>query len=185
MISRIGVRIRELRRKLSRSHLASHLLGRTMPEGEAERPGPIMLQIDGLSRRQLERALRKGNMPFLARLMRKRHFELETFYSGVPSTTPAVQAEIFYRVRQAVPAFEFYQRDSGRIVRMYEAGTAAEIEADLRKRGAMPLLEGGTAYSNVYRAGAGRSRYCPQDLAPHALLRRLHPLKCPPDGARA
>jgi len=51
------------------------------------------------------------------------------------------------------------------------------VEADLRQRGAEPLLEGGHSYSNIYRAGAAFSRYCSQDLAPHTLLERLHPLK--------
>jgi endonuclease/exonuclease/phosphatase family metal-dependent hydrolase len=177
MISRLYVRLRQLRRKLGRSHLAVRLLGLKMAQGEAGMPGLIMLQIDGLSRRQMERAIDDGNMPFLSDLIRRRHFEPETFYSGMPSTTPAVQAEIFYQVRQAVPAFEFYRRESGRTVRMYEADAAADVEADLRQRGAEPLLEGGHSYSNIYRAGAAFSRYCSQDLAPHTLLERLHPLK--------
>ncbi|MFP4069207.1 MAG: endonuclease/exonuclease/phosphatase family protein [Opitutales bacterium] len=177
MISRLSVGFRALRRKLGRSHLAARLLGMPVPEGEADRPGLIMLQIDGLSRKQMERALEKGNLPFLSSLIRRRHFDLETFYSGVPSTTPAVQAEIFYRVRQAVPAFEFYRKESGRIVRMYEAEVAAAVEAELRERGSPPLLKDAHSYSNVYRAGATFTRYCSQDLAPATLLKRLHPLK--------
>lgn len=177
MISSVSVFLRKLRRTLSRSYLAARLFGRKMPEGEAEQPGLIMLQVDGLSRQQLERALVQGNMPFLSNLIRRRHFDLETFYSGMPSTTPAVQAEIFYQVRQAVPAFEFYHKRFDRIVRMYEAETASEVESGLRQDGAEPLLEGGHAYSNVYRGGAALTRYCSQDLAPRTLLRRIHPLK--------
>lgn len=95
MISHIAVRVRWLRRKISRAHWAARLLGIRTPEGEADDPGLIMIQIDGLSRTQLEKAVREGNMPFLARLIRRKHFTLENFYSGVPSTTPAVQGEIF------------------------------------------------------------------------------------------
>ncbi|MEX2606328.1 MAG: glycogen/starch synthase [Kiritimatiellia bacterium] len=43
---------------------------------------------------------------------------VEDFYSGIPSTTPAVQAEIFYGQRTAVPAFHFLQRETGRPVKM-------------------------------------------------------------------
>ncbi len=177
MISQLSVRLRQLRRKLGRSHLAARLLGLRTPEGEADEPGLIMLQVDGLSRRQMERALDAGNLPFLSELLHKRHFDLETFYSGVPSTTPSVQGEIFYQVRQAVPGFEFHRMDSGQTVRMYEPDAAAAIEADLRQRGSQPLLKGGHSYSNIYRAGAAFSRYCSQDLAPQTLLKRLHPLK--------
>ena len=177
MISNIAVRLRWWRRKLSRTHWAALLLGIRTPPGETEEPGLIMIQIDGLSRTQLERALQQGRMPFLARLIRRNHFTLETFYSGVPSTTPAVQGEIFYGVRAAVPGFQFLRRSSGKIFRMYEASSSAEIEEDLQSQGAQPLLKDGHTYSNIYRAGSARSRYCSQDLAPDELLRKLHPLK--------
>ena len=177
MISRIAVRVRWLRRKIGRTHWAALLLGIRTPPGETDDPGLIMIQIDGLSRAQLEHAVKRGNMPFLARLIRRNHFTLENFYSGVPSTTPAVQGEIFYGVRAAVPSFQFLRRDTGKILRMFEAEAAAEIEAELQEKCPDPLLKGGHSYSNIYRAGSLRSRYCSQDLAPDELLRELHPLK--------
>ena len=177
MISHIAVRVRWLRRKISRAHWAARLLGIPTPEGEADDPGLIMIQIDGLSRTQLEKAVREGNMPFLARLIRRKHFTLENFYSGVPSTTPAVQGEIFYGVKAVVPSFQFLRRDQGKILRMFEAEAAAEIEQELLEKCPEPLLKDGHSYSNIYRAGASRSRYCSQDLAPDELLRQLHPFK--------
>ncbi|MEK7953274.1 endonuclease/exonuclease/phosphatase family protein [Luteolibacter soli] len=177
MISRITARVRWLRRVLNRTRLASRLLGVRRPSGEAEHPGLIILQIDGLSRNQFERAIADGNLPFLAKLMRRGHFTLENFYSGVPSTTPAVQGEIFYGVRAAVPGFQFLHRASGQVMRMYEAESAAVIEDELCRRGEKPLLEGGCGYSNIYRAGSTLSRYCSQDLASAEIIRRVNPLK--------
>ncbi|WP_367870884.1 endonuclease/exonuclease/phosphatase family protein [Luteolibacter sp. Populi] len=136
-----------------------------------------MIQIDGLSRTQLERAVQSGRMPFLARLIKRGHFTLENFYSGIPATTPAVQGEIFYGVRAAVPAFQFLHRKSGKVLRMFEAESAALIEKEMLEKCPEPLLKDGHAYSNIYRAGAIRTRYCSQDLAPDELLRRLHPFK--------
>ncbi len=175
MISRFTARVRALRRLSSRAHLAARLLGLPRPVGEAELPGLILIQIDGLSREQLETAMEKGRMPFLSRLHRRGHFSLETFYSGVPSTTPAVQAEIFYGVRCAVPAFQFLHRGTGEIFRMLEATSASQIESELVASGAKPLLEGGSGYSNIYRAGAAFTRYCSEDLAPDEMMRRAHP----------
>src|SRR5690606_16073969 len=40
-----------------------------------------------------------------------------------------------------------------------------------------PLLNGGSAYSNIYRAGAARTRYCARDFAPDEILRHLNPLR--------
>ena len=65
------------------------------------------VQIDGLSREQFERAVAGGRLPFLRRLLRGQGHRLHTFYSGLPSTTPAVQAELYYGERAAVPAFSF------------------------------------------------------------------------------
>lgn len=144
-----------------------------MPAGEADLPGLIILQIDGLSRTQMERALAQGNLPFLARLIRRGHFTLESFYSGIPSTTPAVQGELFYGVRAAVPSFEFLRRRKGKVFRMYDADAAEEIEAGLRELCPDPLLKGGHTYANIYGAGAARSRYCSQDLAPEKFVKRM------------
>lgn len=177
MISRVVVRWRWLRRSLSRTHWVARLLGIRPPRGEARHPGLILIQIDGLSRMQLERALLNGRLPFLSRLIYRKHFTLETFYSGVPSTTPAVQAELFFGVKAAVPAFHFIRRKDGREFRMYEASSAALVEDDLLRECPEPLLQAGHSYSNIYRAGAARSRYCSQDLAPDEIFKRLHPLK--------
>lgn len=177
MISSIAIRLRWLRRKVSRTHWAALLLGVKRPIGETDEPGLILIQIDGLARVQLERAIQQGRMPFLAKLIRRGHFSLENFYSGIPSTTPAVQGEIFYGVRAAVPAFQFLHRKTGKVLKMFEGDAAAQIEAELLEKCPEPLLKDGHAYSNIYRAGASRTRYCSKDLAPDELLRRLHPFK--------
>ncbi len=166
-----------MRRKWNRTRLAARLLGHPVRTERSEEPGLIMIQIDGLARRQLEEAMGRGRMPYLARLLRRRYFSLESFYSGVPSTTPAVQGEIFYGVKGVVPSFEFLDHRSGRMFRMYEAESADEIEARMVAGGAEPLFEGAHVYSNIYRGGAAESHYCSSDLTVNRLVRRLHPVK--------
>ncbi|MBL9158121.1 MAG: endonuclease/exonuclease/phosphatase family protein [Verrucomicrobiales bacterium] len=177
MISSFPTRWRWLRHKWNRTRLAARLIGHDLPEEATETPGLIMIQIDGLSRRQLEAALAAGRMPYLSRLLRRRHFSLGSFYSGVPSTTPAVQGELFYGVKAAVPSFEFLDGQTGRMFRMYEAESASEIERRLVAEGAEPLLPGAHVYSNIYRAGAAESHYCSGDLCVEGFKRRLNPLK--------
>ena len=121
--------------------------------------------------------MKKGRLPFLSRLIREKHFELEDFYSGIPSTTPAVQGEIFYGQRTAVPAFHFLRRKTGHPVKMYEPEVAEEFDALLKDSGKESLIKGGQSYSNIYQADAATSRYCVADFAPEQILRRLHPLK--------
>ncbi|MEI8343212.1 MAG: endonuclease, partial [Verrucomicrobiota bacterium] len=177
MISTIIVRLRSLRRKFSRTHWAARLLGIQTPTGEADEPGLIMIQLDGLSRTEFERAVKSGKLPFLARMIRRGHFTLESFYSGLPSSTPAVQAEIFFGVRTAVPSFEFLRRKSGKVFQMFESTAAAEIQEDLQSQCPEPLLKRGRSYLNIYRAGAEYSHYCSQDTASREVMRRLHPVK--------
>jgi endonuclease/exonuclease/phosphatase family metal-dependent hydrolase len=162
---------------LSRTHWAARLLGIQAPKGETDEPGLVMIQIDGLSRSEFERALGNGRLPFLARLIRRGHFTLESFYSGLPSTTPAVQGEIFFGIRTAVPSFEFMRRKTGKVFRMYESTAAAEIQEELAKRCPDPLLQRGRAYLDIYRGGADFSHYCSQDTAMPEVLRQLNPVK--------
>ena len=144
-------------------------------------------EIDGLSRSQFERAVAKGNLPFLAKLQRRGHFTLESFYSGMPSTTPAVQAELFYGVRAAVPGFQFLHRASGQVMRMYEADSSAEIEAGLRKRGEDPraVILGNVDHGErrgAARLGIGLPRSGEFVLAAHVLPCRI---ECRPRIGRA
>src|SRR5438128_2787410 len=107
MFAKIESYIRQGRRRLSRSEWAIRHLGLTPSEGTSESPGLLLIQIDGFSRTQLERAMVRGRTPFLRRLVQTNGYDVHTFYPGLPSTTPAVQAELFYGVHAAVPAFSF------------------------------------------------------------------------------
>jgi hypothetical protein len=64
MIGRIEARLRLLRRKLSRTHWLLRFLHLSISEGPANRPGLVMLQIDGLSLEQFNHALtRVSSLP--------------------------------------------------------------------------------------------------------------------------
>ncbi len=165
---------RLLARLFSRTRWLLCAAGRTPPPREASDPGLILVQIDGLSRSQLERAFRRGRLPWLRRLVRRRHYRLHTLYSGIPSSTPAVQGELFYGTKVAVPAFGFADRRTGKITRMYEAQPAAEVEDRLAAPGE-PLLEGGSAYADVYSGGARESHYCASTKGWDEIGRTMNP----------
>lgn len=117
MIGRIEARLRLLRRKLSRTHWLLRFLHLSVSEGPANRPGLVMLQIDGLSLDQFKRALDKGKLPFLKRPANREHYQVYTQYSSLPSSTPAVQGEIFYGIKTGVTSFSFLDRKQGETVR--------------------------------------------------------------------
>ena len=176
MLNKIETFFRKVRRGISRSEWLIRLLHLTKTEGAASEPGLILIQIDGLSRRQMERAMAKGRLPFLAELLRKHKYRLHSLYSGLPSSTPAMTAELLYGVKCAVPAFSFYDRSRETLVRMFEPKAAKDTDERLQGQGP-PLLAGGSAYAAIYTGGAAETHFCASVMGFDDLFRARYPLR--------
>lgn len=174
MISHFTVQLRKLRRWASRSYWAIRLLHLSKSEGTATQPGLVLIQIDGLSSKQFKRGLQEGNLPFLKYLIDKQKYKTYTHYSGIPSTTPAVQGELFYGVKGCVPAFHFIDRESGETFIMYDKKCASQIESRISKD-AVPLLQDGSSYSNIFSGGAAESHFCATSIGWSGFFKVLNP----------
>lgn len=166
MLSRLGRKIRTLRRRFSRSEWTVRNLQLRQYEKGAEdehAPAILLIQIDGLGYDQLLRAMDKKKLPFLQRLVQRDNFILRPFYSGLPSATPAVQAELFYGVKSAVPAFKYYDRNDGKEKALFEAEVADDLARQLEKEHE-GLLTGGSSYSNIFGGGAEEVHFCIQSM---------------------
>lgn len=159
MFAKVESFVRRLRRFFTHREWAARGRDGATPHGES--PGLLLIQIDGLSRTQFERAVSGRRLPFLRRLQRQEGYRLHTFYSGLPSTTAAVQGELYYGVRAAVPSFSFYDRIKRRHGMMCYPEWAKEAEAACAAQ-APGLLEGGSSWSNIYTGGAAleESHFC-------------------------
>ena len=113
----------------------------------------LIVQIDGLSRSVLERALAGGHMPFTARLLAKGKYRLTPMSVGLPTSTPAFQMAMMYGVRPDIPGFHYYHRRWRTDVHFPRAGHAARVEAEQAgdRRG---ILEGGSTYGCAFTGGA-------------------------------
>lgn len=144
-------------------------------EAENKR-GLILIQIDGLSHPHFQRAMDKGRMPFLKSLCQKEHYQDWHHYSGIPSCTPSIQAELFYGIKQCVPAFKFQDYKSGKIFNFYNSHVGCEIESRLQEKNE-GLLQGGSSYSNIFRGGAGENaHFCVASMGWNAFFKALNPL---------
>lgn len=152
--------LRRLRKALNRSEWFIRWLSLPCFQGPPT-TGLILIQIDGLSLPQLQRAMERRRMPFLQRLIR-RGFRLYPHYPGLPTTTPACQGALFYGVHPVVPAFSF--RACRELVRMYEPEAARAVEEHLANHGHPPLLLGGSAYVGNFTGGAQEPHFCPAAL---------------------
>ncbi|MHA1567384.1 MAG: endonuclease/exonuclease/phosphatase family protein [Alphaproteobacteria bacterium] len=164
MIAAVEAAVRRLRRAASRSEWFARALRLPVSTEPETAAGLVMIQIDGLSRREFERGMVRREMPFLRRLLDREDYRVHDHYSGVPSSTAPVQGELFYGVRTGVPGFSFLDRASGRLVRMYEPTVAARVERELEAKGGTPLLQGGSAYSDNFTGGAAEPHFCPSAL---------------------
>jgi len=166
LFSRLGQKIGQLRNAVSRSEWGARHLRKKAYETvnhDVHAPGVLLIQIDGLGYDQLRRAFDNNKLPFLQRLIRRDHFVLRKFYSGLPSTTAAVQAELFYGVKGAVPAVNYYDRLDRREKNMLDAQDVDAFAAKLEKNH-QGLLKGGSSYSNIYSGGAREALFCIQTM---------------------
>lgn len=175
MITQFDNVLRALRRRFSRSEWFLTLFGNNTANTASLKRGLLLIQIDGLSRPQLQKALNEGNLPFLAKLINQQRYRVHDFYSGQPSSTPAVQGELFYGVKNIVPAFSYQDRTLQKTMIMYLPSSATAIEARLSQTNE-PLLKEGASYSNNFTGGAKETHFCPATLGSEQNLKSLSPL---------
>lgn len=161
MLTNIGSTLRRWHRRISRAEWIARRLKLSRPAASSVKPGLLLIQIDGLSRREFERALARRRLPFIKRMLHREGYKLHTFYSGIPSTTPAVQAELYYGVKAAVPAFSFLDPRADSIGKMMMPSWANRIEKELAEDND-GLLKDGSSWSNIYTGGATQeeSHFC-------------------------
>jgi hypothetical protein len=116
----------------------------------------LVVHLDGVPRAVLEDAVTNARMPFFASLVRSGQYRLDGAFWGSPASTPCFQAGLLYGIRHPnLPAYHWYDRDFGRIIRMNVPRDAYSVEQRLGTFGRGSLLEdGGTAYLSLFRAQA-------------------------------
>jgi uncharacterized membrane protein YvlD (DUF360 family) len=122
--------------------------------------GLIVIEIDGLSRPALDRAMREGYMPTLARWIAEGSHRLRTWDCGLPSQTSSSQAGILYGDNRDIPAFRWYEKSERRLIVSGRPEDAAEIERRLVTGAGADgglLRANGTSLCNMFTGGAGRS----------------------------
>jgi len=120
---------------------------------EAAQRRLLVVQIDGLSRAVLERALAHGHMPFLRRLLARPGFHLAPMSVGLPTSTPAFQMAAMYGVRPDIPGFHFHDKQRRTDVYFPRTGDAAGVE-ERQTVGRRGIVTGGSAYGCVFTGGA-------------------------------
>jgi hypothetical protein len=121
---------------------------RLKPE-ETDVPGVVFLEIDGLSKAVLLRAIRNGHAPTLARWLDQGSHRLTGWECDLSSQTAASQAGILLGNNFNIPAFRWYEKETGRVLVASQLGDIAEMESR-QSRGTGLLRDGGFSLSNMF-----------------------------------
>jgi hypothetical protein len=134
------------------SRMGSEDIG-AIKEGQHPQAGIIFVQLDGMPAPVLDWAVKSGNLPTLARWIRSGQYSWTEWRSRVPATTPVAQAGLLHGTSHNMPAFRWYEKDSGRLLVANHPPDAAEIESRITD-GRGLLADGGVSISNLFSGDA-------------------------------
>ncbi|WP_211192119.1 alkaline phosphatase family protein [Actinoplanes sp. TBRC 11911] len=136
------------------SYLVADLVRRRPPSGDRiPGTGVVIVQWDGVSFPVLRFGLASGALPTLARWLRSGSHEAVKWWARVPSTTPVSQAGLLHGRNDEIPAFRWYEKESGRLLVANRPADAAVIEARISD-GRGLLAGGGVSVSNIFSGDA-------------------------------
>jgi uncharacterized membrane protein YvlD (DUF360 family) len=113
-----------------------------------DEPGLVFLEIDGLALPVLQRAMRDGSAPEMARWLASGSHVLTEWETDLSSQTGASQAGILLGSNEGIPAFRWVEKDSGRVMACSNPADCAEIERRCSS-GVGLLRDGGASRGNL------------------------------------
>jgi len=118
-----------------------------------DRPGIVFLEIDGLALPVLQRAMRDGHAPTLARWLEDGTHRLAEWEPDLSSQTGASQAGILLGSNDDIVAFRWVEKERKALVACSSPEDCAELE---RRHATGPglLSDGGASRGNLFSGGA-------------------------------
>ena len=119
----------------------------------SDNPGIVFVEIDGLAYPVLQRALRDGHAPEMARWLAAGTHRLVEWETDLSSQTGASQAGILLGSNDDIPAFRWVEKETGTLMTCSAPRDCKEIERR-HTNGAGLLVDGGTSRGNLLSGGA-------------------------------
>jgi putative membrane protein len=119
---------------------------------ETDVPGVLFLEIDGLARPVLERAMRQGFAPNLQRWLEEGSYRLVGWETDLSSQTSASQAGILHG-NNDIPAFRWWSRENKQLVASSSPDDVARLEGE-RSDGNGLLSDAGASRGNLFSGDA-------------------------------
>jgi uncharacterized membrane protein YvlD (DUF360 family) len=122
----------------------------------SDRPGVVIIQIDGLAHPILAGRVRAGSVNTMASWIRAGSHTLSRWEALLPSMTSASQAGILHGTNDGIPAFRWYERDRQKLMVSSNPDDAAEIVRRL-SNGEGLLSNDGASICNLMTGDATRA----------------------------
>ena len=116
-------------------------------------PGIVFLEIDGLALPVLQRAMRDGSAPTMAKWLASGSHELAAWETDLSSQTGASQAGILFGSNEDIPAFRWVEKETGRVMTCSAPADCAEIERRI-STGRGLLSDGGASRGSLLSGDA-------------------------------
>jgi uncharacterized membrane protein YvlD (DUF360 family) len=128
---------------------------RSRRRNRTEDPGVILFEIDGLGEGVLREAVRDGHVPTIARWLSEGTHRMLGWQCDLSSQTGASQAGLLLGSNWDMPAFRWYEKESGRTMVSNHPTDAAEMERR-HSTGEGLLAAAGTSRGNMFSGDAPR-----------------------------
>src|SRR6478672_3511221 len=124
--------------------------------GHSDKPGLVIIQIDGLAHPILAGRMRAGSVNTMASLVRDGSHKLSRWEAILPSMTSGSQAGILHGNNDGIPAFRWYERDRAHLMASSNPVDAMLIGSRITN-GEGLLSNNGASICNLMTGDATRS----------------------------
>src|SRR5678816_235432 len=124
--------------------------------GHTDKPGLVIIQIDGLAHPILAGRMRAGSVNTMAGLVRDGSHKLSRWEAILPSMTSGSQAGILHGNNDGIPAFRWYERDRKHLMASSNPADAMLIASRI-SNGEGLLSNNGASICNLMTGDATRS----------------------------
>ena len=125
-------------------------------QGHTDKPGLVIIQIDGLAHPILAGRMRAGSVNTMAGLVRDGSHKLSKWEAILPSMTSGSQAGILHGNNDGIPAFRWYERDRAHLMASSNPADAELIVSRITN-GEGLLSNNGASICNLMTGDATRS----------------------------
>ncbi|MFC2046264.1 phage holin family protein, partial [Chloroflexota bacterium] len=120
---------------------------------ETDVPGVLFLELDGMARPVLERAMRDGYAPTLKSWLDDGSHRLAGWETDLSSQTSASQAGILHGNNHNIPAFRWWSRDQKQLVASSNPDDVARLETERSDANGL-LADNGASRGNLFSGDA-------------------------------